>query len=184
MLAFASPKQWERWLLKNHAKSDGVWLRFYKKASGVATVVYAEALDVALCYGWIDSQLKKYDEKSYLQKFTPRGRKSIWSKVNQGKVAALVKAGKMKAAGQAAIDAAKSDGRWEAAYESPKNIRMPADFLRELVKNNRARAFFGTLNKANTYGIAWRIQTAKKPETRARRIALLIATLARGEKLH
>ena len=184
VLGFPSPEKWEAWLHKNHAKSDGVWLRFHKKGSGVQTVVYAEALDAALCYGWIDSQAKKYDATSYIQKFTPRRSKSIWSKVNRGKVAALIKAGRMKAAGLAAIEAAKADGRWKAAYDSPRNIRMPAEFLRALGTDKKARAFFDTLNKANTYAIAWRIQTAKKPETRARRIAQFVKMMAEGRKLH
>ena len=184
MLAFPSPEKWEAWLQKNHAKVDGVWVRFYKKGSGVPTVVYAEALDAALCYGWIDSQVKKYDAKSYIQKFTPRRSKSIWSKVNRGKVAALIKSGRMKAAGLAEIEAAKGDGRWKAAYDSPKDIRMPAEFLRALRADKKAKAFFDTLNRANTYAIAWRIHTAKKPEPRARRIAQLVKMMADGTKLH
>lgn len=167
--AFASAKEWEQWLAKNHASSRGVWLRFFKKDSGVASVTHAEALDEALCYGWIDGQLKKYDETSWLRKFTPRRPKSIWSKRNRALVERLTKAGKIRPPGLKEVNAAKADGRWDKAYDFPSKMTMPEDFLKALSKNNKARIFFETLNKANTYAIAWRLQTAKKPETREKR---------------
>jgi uncharacterized protein YdeI (YjbR/CyaY-like superfamily) len=182
--AFRSLAEWERWLATNHSKADGVWLRFFKKGSGVETVSYAEAVEGALIYGWIDSQAKKYDARSYIQKFTPRRPKSVWSKVNREKVLALVRSGRLKPAGQAAVDAAKRDGRWEAAYDSPRTSAPPADFLKALRADKNAAAFYKTLNRANTYAIEWRIHAAKRPETRAKRIAALVAMLAAGKKLH
>jgi uncharacterized protein YdeI (YjbR/CyaY-like superfamily) len=182
--AFRSLEEWERWLATNHAKAGGVWLRFFKKGSGVPTVSYAEAVEGALIYGWIDSQLKKYDADSYIQKFTPRSVKSVWSKVNREKALALIKSGRIKPAGRAAVDAAKSDGRWDAAYDSPKTSEAPADFLKALRADKKAAAFYKTLNRANTYAIEWRLHAAKRPETRAKRIADLVAMLAAGKKLH
>jgi uncharacterized protein YdeI (YjbR/CyaY-like superfamily) len=184
ILPFSSAKKWREWLHKNHAVSDGVWLRFYKKASGVTTVVYAEALDEALCYGWIDSQTKKYDANSYLQKFTPRRKKSLWSKINREKVARLIKEKRMHPAGLLEIEKAKKDGRWESAYDSSKNMKVPEDFLKALAKNKKAALFFKTLDKANVYAISWRLHHAKKPETRARSIEKFIAMLSLGKKLH
>ena len=182
--AFKSQKVWQEWLEKNHATSLGIWVKFFKKDSGVATVVYKEALDVALCYGWIDSQSKKFDEKAYIQKFTPRGRKSIWSQINVGHIGRLEKEGKMKPSGREKFDAAKKDGRIDAAYPSSRTIVMPEDFKKALSKNKKAEAFFKTLNKANTYGILTRIHFAKKAETRQKKIIHFIDMLARGEKLH
>ena len=182
--AFRSLAEWERWLAANHAKAEGVWVRFFKKGSDVPTVTYAEAVEGAIIYGWIDSQLKKYDAHSYIQKFTPRRANSVWSKVNRAKALALVRAGRMQAAGQAAVDAAKDDGRWDAAYDSPKSSAAPADFLKALRADSKAAAFYKTLNRANTYAIEWRIHAAKRPETRAKRIADLVALLAAGKKLH
>jgi uncharacterized protein YdeI (YjbR/CyaY-like superfamily) len=184
IVPFASGKEWEAWLEKNHETASGVWMQFYKKASGLPTISWGEAVPIALCYGWIDSQARAYDEKSYLQKFTPRGPKSIWSKINTEHVERLIKEGKMKPAGLAAVAAAKADGRWEKAYDSPKNMTVPEDFLQELDKHKKAKAFFATLNKANTYAIPWRLQTAKKPETRERRMQQLLEMLEKGEKLH
>jgi uncharacterized protein YdeI (YjbR/CyaY-like superfamily) len=172
------------WLEKNHAKSDGVWLRIYKKASGKKTVTYAEALDEALCYGWIDGQKNAYDTESFLQKFTPRRAKSMWSKRNREHALRLIKEKRMTIAGKAEIDAAKKDGRWEQAYDAPSTMQVPADFLRELKKDKKAFAFFKTLNKTNTYAIAWRLQTAAKPETRAKRMESLLAMMKDGKKLH
>ena len=182
--AFRSLAEWERWLATNHATAEGVWLRFFKKGSGVPTISYAEAVEGALIYGWIDSQVKKYDARSYIQKFSPRRAKSVWSKVNREKVLALLHSGRMRAAGQAAVEAAKSDGRWDAAYDSPKASAAPADFLKALRADKKAAAFYKTLNRANTYAIEWRIHAAKRPETRAKRIAALVAMLAAGKKLH
>jgi len=181
---FASAATWREWLAKNYAKSNGIWLRIYKKDSGKKTVSYAEALDEALCYGWIDGQKDKYDAESFLQKFTPRRPKSIWSKRNREHVARLTKAKRMVAAGQSQVDAAKKDGRWDSAYDAPSTMEVPADFLQELKKDARAYAFFKTLNRANAYAIAWRLQTAKKPETRARRMQTLLALMHQGKKLH
>ncbi len=164
IIAFESQSRWAKWLAENHAQPTGIWLRIFKKASGVVSVTYVEALDKALCYGWIDGQANKYDERSWLQKFTPRRKKSIWSKVNTQHVERLIKAGKMKAAGLKEIEAAKQDGRWQQAYDSPKNMTVSEDFLRELEKDSKAKSFFETLNKTNLYSIAFRLQTAKKPK--------------------
>jgi uncharacterized protein YdeI (YjbR/CyaY-like superfamily) len=182
--SFQTPKQWRTWLTRHHAQPDGIWLRFFKKASGVKSITYAEALDEALCFGWIDGQLKKCDDESWLQKFTPRRSKSIWSKRNRENVARLLKEKRMTAAGLKEVERARKDGRWEGAYDSPKNMVVPADFLRELRKDKNAYAFFQTLNKANTYAIAWRLQTAKRPETRDKRVRALLQMLAQGKKLH
>ena len=183
-LFFEDQAGWEKWLDENHATADGVWLKFAKKSSGVKSTNHAETLDVALCYGWIDGQAKSIDEVFYLQKYTPRRAKSIWSKVNIAKVEQLIAEGKMKPAGQAAIDAAKADGRWEQAYDSPSNAAAPDDLIAALDDHPKAKEFYATLNKTNTYAIIWRLQTAKKPETRANRLAKIIEMLDRGEKLH
>jgi uncharacterized protein YdeI (YjbR/CyaY-like superfamily) len=183
IIAFESQKAWEIWLKKNHT-TKGVWIKFFKKASGIKTVVYKEALDVALCYGWIDSQANTFDDKAYIQKFTPRGPRSIWSKVNTEHVARLIDTGKMRKAGLEKVDAAKADGRWERAYASPSKVEMPEDFKKVLAKNKKAKIFYETLNKTNTYGFITRLHFAKKPETRERKIKEFIAMLERGEKLH
>jgi uncharacterized protein YdeI (YjbR/CyaY-like superfamily) len=156
----------------------------YKKATGIATVTYAEALDDALCYGWIDGQMKKGDEQSYLQKFTPRRAKSMWSKRNIEYMARLEAAGLMMPAGRAEVERAKADGRWDAAYDKPSDMVMPDYFLAALEQNSKAKQFFDTLNKTNTYAIAWRLQTAKTEATRARRMAKLLEMLEAGQKLH
>jgi len=184
IISFKSPKDWARWLAKNHSTWSGIWLRLFKKDSGVASVTYAEALDEALCYGWIDGQLEKYDEKSWLRKFTPRRPKSVWSKRNIEHIKRLIDAGKMKPSGLKEVEAAKADGRWERAYDSPSAMQVPEDFLKELSKDKKAKAFFETLNRANVYSIAWRLQTAKKPETRAMRMKAILELLNRGEKFH
>ena len=181
ILPFASVSLWEQWLFKHHDQLDGVWIKMAKKASGVASVTHDEALDVALCYGWIDGQRKTYDSRFFLQKFTPRRPKSLWSKRNINKVAELTAAGRMQPSGLAEVEAAKQDGRWEAAYDSPKNMVVPEDFLKALGENKQAQAFFNTLSKSNVYAIAWRLETAKKPETRKRRFDALLAMLERGE---
>ncbi len=182
--AFTTQQAWRSWLEKNHAISDGIWLRIYKKASGKKTVTYAEALDEALCYGWIDGQKKTYDAESFLQKFTPRRSKSMWSKRNREHTMRLIKEKRMTAAGRAEIDAAKKDGRWEQAYDAPSTMTIPDDFLQALKKDKMAYEFFKTLNKANTYGIAWRLQTARKQETRAKRMQSLLDMMKQGKKLH
>ena len=183
-IAFPSAREFEQWLARNHAESTGIWLRFMKKNSGVQSVSHVEAVDAAICFGWIDGQLKKYDEESWLRKFTPRRPKSVWSKRNTAKAERLIKAGKMHAAGLQEVEAAKQDGRWKAAYDSASEMEIPDDFVKELAKNKRAKAFFETLNRANVYAIVWRLQTAKKPETRQRRLATILAMLAKEQKFH
>ncbi len=184
ILSFASPMEWEQWLAINYTNTTGIWLRFFKKGSAISSVTYAEALDEALCYGWIDGQKKTYDEQSYLNKFTPRRAKSIWSKKNIEHVERLHKQGKMKPNGIKEIELAKADGRWDNAYDSPSNMKVPEDFLQRLSKNKKAKAFFDTLNKTNTYAITWRLQTAKKAETREKRMQQLIEMLSQGKKFH
>jgi uncharacterized protein YdeI (YjbR/CyaY-like superfamily) len=181
---FASSADWEDWLKEHHEDTSGIWIKFAKKGSGITSLNYAQALDGALCYGWIDGQSKSIDDVYYLQKFTSRRPKSIWSKRNVGKVAELITAGKMQPAGQAAIDAAKADGRWDQAYDSPSNSTVPPDFQEELDRHPKAKAFYETLNKTNTYAFLWRIQTAKKAETRAKRIALSMQMLEDGKTFH
>jgi uncharacterized protein YdeI (YjbR/CyaY-like superfamily) len=183
VLPFANKKKWSAWLAKQHEKSSGVWLQLAKKDSGIPSITYEEAVDAALCYGWIDGQKKGHDDKYWLQKFTPRGPKSIWSKINTEKAERLIASGEMQPAGLKAIEAAKSDGRWEAAYASQKNIAIPEDFQAALDHNSNARAFFSTLKSAERYSILFRIQTAKKPETRAKRIQQFVEMLERNEKI-
>jgi len=184
ILPFASREAWEAWLEEQHATSDGLWLKLAKKGSGIETVTFAEALDVALCYGWIDSQADKFDGDYWLQRFTPRKPRSKWSQVNREKVAKLIEAGRMKPAGLREVERAKADGRWDAAYEPPSTATVPDDLRAELEKNVTAREFFETLNSTNRYAILYRIQDAKKPETRVRRIAKYVAMLAEGKKLY
>jgi uncharacterized protein YdeI (YjbR/CyaY-like superfamily) len=184
VLLFAAQSDWRAWLEKNHMQSRGLWLKHAKKSSGKTSVRYPEALEEALCYGWIDSQKQAYDNDYYLQKFTPRGSKSVWSKINVSKTEALIKSGRMQPAGLEAVNMAKQDGRWDAAYDSSSLNKIPEDFLAELDKNPKAKKFFEILNKANVYAFCWRIQTAKKPETRKARIEKFIGMLHRGEKLH
>ena len=184
ILTFKTAKEWDKWMAKNYASSKGIWLRFYKKASGIPSLTYPEAVEVSLCYGWIDGQANKYDENSYLQRFTPRRPKSIWAKKNIERVTRLIASGKMKPSGLKEIEAAKADGRWEMAYDSPATMEIPNDFLKELSKNPKAKTFFGTLNKTNTYAIAWRLQTAKKPETRQKRMKAIIDMLSKKQKFH
>jgi uncharacterized protein YdeI (YjbR/CyaY-like superfamily) len=184
IITFKDSATWRRWLDENHAKTDGVWVKLYKKASGTPTVTYAEALDEALCYGWIDGQKRGYDEESFLQKFTPRRTKSMWSKRNIEHIQRLTEQGLMMPAGIAEAERAKEDGRWAAAYDTPSEMAIPDEFLAELKKHPVAEKFFATLNKANTYAIAWRLQTAKTEETRKRRQDKIIALLDAGQKLH
>lgn len=184
IISFESAELWGAWLAENHATFNGIWLRIFKKDSGRSTVTYDQALDEALCYGWIDGQGKGYDEQSYLQKFTPRRKRSVWSKRNTEHVERLIKEGRMKQAGLQEVEAAKADGRWAKAYDSPANMQIPDDFLSELSKMPNALAFFQTLNKSNTFAIAYRLQTAKRPETRQRRMKAILEMLARGEKFH
>jgi uncharacterized protein YdeI (YjbR/CyaY-like superfamily) len=181
---FEDKEAWADWLERHHAQSPGLWLRHAKKAAGLASVSYNEALEVALCYGWIDGQKKSYDEASWLQKWTPRGAKSIWSKINREKALKLIESGQMKPAGLVAIERAKQDGRWDAAYDSHSTATVPSDLQAALNGNAEASAFFTTLNSTNRYAILFRIQTAKKPETRAKRIQEFIGMLERHEKLY
>ncbi len=184
ILDFATRKAWAAWLAKNHAKSAGVWLRIAKKGSGAGSVSYAEALEDALCHGWIDGQKKPESDAAWLQRFVPRSEKSIWSRINREKADALVADGRMKPAGLSAIERAKANGRWEAAYDSPSKATVPDDLQAALDANPGAKAFFATLNSANRYAVLWRVQTARKAETRARRIRQFVEMLARHEQLH
>jgi uncharacterized protein YdeI (YjbR/CyaY-like superfamily) len=179
-----SADAFQLWLKKNHSASKGVWLEIAKPGAAQKTITYAEAVEIALCYGWIDGQKKAKDAMYWLQRFTPRRPRSMWSKVNRERAEALIAAGRMQPSGQQEIDRAKADGRWDAAYDSARTAVVPADLQAVLDAHPKARAFFSTLNAANRYAVLWRVQTAKKPETRARRIDTLVAMLARGEKIH
>jgi uncharacterized protein YdeI (YjbR/CyaY-like superfamily) len=183
-MSFTSSREFWAWLAKNHGQSEGIWLRIYKKDPGEATVTYAEALDQALCYGWIDGQKQPSDQRSWLQKFTPRRSKSGWSKNNTKHAERLIESREMTPAGLKEVQAAKADGRWKVAYDAFGSAAVPDDFLKTLAQNKKAKAFFATLNKTNLYSIVYRSQTAKKPETRAKRMQAIIEKLARGEKFH
>ena len=184
ILEFRTSKSWETWLERNHAKSDGIWLRIFKKASGEPTVTYAEALDSALCYGWIDGQKRGHDDVSFLQRFTPRRARSIWSQVNTRHVERLVAAGRMRPAGMRAVEEAKADGRWDRAYVASRDAEPPAEFMRELKKNPSALEFYRTLTRANVYAIVYRLTTAKRAETRERWMRRIIEMLEKGETFH
>ena len=181
---FTATKEWEEWLENNYDKVTAIWLKFAKKNTGAVSITYDEALEVALCYGWIDGLINKFDETYYLTRFSPRKPQSVWSKTNRAAVERLLKEGKMQPGGLKTIENAKANGRWEGAYDSSKEMKVPADFLTELAKNKKAEEFFKTLNRANTYAIAWRLQTAHKPETRAKRMEILLEMMKKGEKLH
>ncbi len=184
VIAFETQKAWANWLAKNHTTASGLWLKLAKKASGLPSVSYDEALEVALCYGWIDGQKNGYDEKWWLQKFTLRGARSVWSKINRDKAERLIKDGRMKPAGLKAAEAAKQNGQWDAAYDGQRTATVPDDLQAALNKSARAKAFFATLNSANRYAILFRIHTAKKAETRARRIQQFIEMLEKNELLY
>ena len=184
VLPFATPAAWDAWLRAHHADADGVWLKLAKAASGVPSVTYPEAVDVALCHGWIDGHKVSYDETYWLQRFTRRGPRSKWSKINRDNADALIAAGRMAPAGPREIDAAKRDGRWDAAYDSARTITVPDDLQAALDAEPRARDFFATIDRPNRYAILYRVQTAVRPETRARRIAQLVAMLAEGRRIH
>jgi uncharacterized protein YdeI (YjbR/CyaY-like superfamily) len=181
---FASADAFHTWLAKNHATSRGLWIQFAKKASGVKSVTYPEALDIALCYGWIDGQRRAHDETYFLQRFTPRTKRSIWSTINRGKVADLIVAGRMQPAGHAEVERAKKDGRWESAYASVKDAPVPDDLMKFLDKHPRAKKFFESLTSQNRYAIFFRLHTAKRPETRAKRLAQFTEMLKKGEKIY
>ena len=184
IVLFADRTAFRKWLSAHHASRPGLWLRIAKTGSPLRSVTYTEALDLALCFGWIDGQKRSYDTDSFLQKFTPRQKRSPWSKRNRERVERLVAAGEMHPAGLAAVEAAKADGRWDRAYDSPGTVTVPADFQAALDGHPEAKAFFETLKGTNRYAILYRIQTAVKPETRARRIAGFVAMLQRRERLH
>jgi len=184
IVPFADQVAWNKWLDKHHTTSVGIWIRIAKKGSGIPSVSHPEALDVALCYGWIDSQRKGYDEKTFIQKFTPRGARSIWSVINRDKAVALLESGKMMPAGISEMERAKKDGRWDAAYASQATIEIPPDLQAALDANPRAAKFFATLTSQNRYAILFRVHNAKRAETRARRIADFVAMLERHETIH
>ena len=184
VISFAALPIFERWLDENHGDHFGLWVHFFKVASGHASITYAEALDVALCYGWIDGPVRKGDEVSWIHKFTPRGKRSVWSQVNKAHIERLTREGRMKPAGLASVEAAKADGRWDAAYASSSTFVESAEFLAALKKSKRAAAFYATLSKANRYAIYFRLHNAKRLETKARKIAEFIAMLERGEAIH
>lgn len=181
---FSTQAAWTAWLEKNHRKSSGLWLRLAKKGSDLKSVTYGEALEVALCYGWIDGQKRGESEHAWLQRFLPRSAKSIWSKINREKALALIATGSMRVAGHEAIDAARKNGTWEAAYDSPKSAKVPEDFRMALDASPRARDFFAQLDGANRYAILFRIQTAKKVETRERKIREFLTMLEKRERIH
>lgn len=182
--SFASRQAWRAWLTAHHAASPGLWLKIAKKGAGVDSVTYSEALDVALCFGWIDGQKDKLDAVHWLQRFTPRQARSRWSKANRERVEKLLASGEMAAAGRREVEAAQQDGRWDAAYDGQRTITVPEDLQRELDANRKASDFFTTLDRVNRYAILYRLHDAKKPETRARRLAKFVAMLAAGEKIH
>jgi uncharacterized protein YdeI (YjbR/CyaY-like superfamily) len=184
VLPFPTSRAWAHWLAQNHSTTRGVWIRMAKKSSGIASITYPEAVEAALCLGWIDGQSRRIDDEWFVQKFTPRGTRSLWSRINCEKATALIAAGKMKPAGLAEVERAKQDGRWAQAYDSPSRATVPDDLVAAMAKNARASAFFATLDSRNRYAILHRVQTAKKPETRARRIAEFVQMLARREKLY
>jgi uncharacterized protein YdeI (YjbR/CyaY-like superfamily) len=184
IIAFKNSTEWREWLKVNHSRQEGILLRLFKKHTGIQTITHKDALDEALCFGWIDAQGKSYDSQSWLLKFTPRRAKSIWSKHNIENTTRLINENRMTEFGLQAIELAKADGRWAAAYDSPKTMSVPEDFLQLLKTDNKAEIFFKTLNKANIYAIAWRLQTAKNPGIRKKRIHTLFTMMQEGKKLH
>jgi uncharacterized protein YdeI (YjbR/CyaY-like superfamily) len=180
---FQTPEELERWLEANHAKSGGVLLKIAKKGSGARSVSYAEALELALCFGWIDSQARALDESFYLQRFTPRRPRGRWSRINRDKAEALIEAGAMRPAGLAEVEAARADGRWQAAYEGQRSAKVPPDLQRELDRSAAAAQAFAGLDSANRYAILYRLEEAKRPQTRERRLRKFVAMLERGERL-
>lgn len=184
VLTFPSPTELEAWLEEHHASSEGIWLRIAKKGKAEPTVTHAEALELALCFGWIDSQRRGLDETHFLQRFTPRRPRGRWSRINRDKVEELTAAGRMRPAGLAEVEAAKADGRWEAAYEGQRTAEVPPDLQQELDANPAAREFFEGLDSRNRYAIVYRLGEAKKAETRERRLQKFVGMLERGEKIH
>lgn len=184
VLPFATEEDWEQWLEEHHSTSQGLWLKLAKKGSGITSISYQQALDIALCFGWIDGQKNSFDETYWLQKFTPRRKRSPWSRINREKATTLIEQGRMRPAGLQEVERAKTDGRWDAAYASQSQIEMPEDLQSALDASPQARAFFEQLNSANRYAILYRVTTAKKAETRQRRIAQFIEMLEQGRKLY
>jgi uncharacterized protein YdeI (YjbR/CyaY-like superfamily) len=184
VMAFESTEAWDAWLTAYHADSPGLWLKIAKKGSVGRSISYSDALDVALCHGWIDGQKGRHDDDYWLQRFTPRKPGSNWSKINTERAAALIASGRMRPAGLGEVERAQADGRWEQAYESPSRVTVPEDLARALAANERARAFFATLDSANRYAILYRIGTAKRPETRAKRIDTFVTMLSEHKKIH
>ncbi len=182
-ILFAHAKDWERWLEDNHA-SSGVWIKMAKKGSGVDSVRYPEVLDIALCFGWIDGRREALDERHFLQRFTPRRSRSRWSRINRDKVERLIAEGRMRAAGLSEVERAKADGRWEAAYDGQKTIAVPDDLRQELDARPQAKAFFAELSSQNRYAVLYRLQDAKRAETRARRLAKFLDMLDAGERIY
>jgi uncharacterized protein YdeI (YjbR/CyaY-like superfamily) len=182
-LAFASPGEWNSWLASHHGEPTPVWLHLAKKGAP-KSITYAEALDVALIWGWIDSQKRKHDDHAFAQRFSPRTAKSPWSKINCAKAEALIAAGKMKPSGLVEVERAKADGRWERAYAGQKTSTVPDDFTAALAKNARAKKFFEALDAANRFAILYRLQAAGKPQTRVDRITRFVAMCAKGETFH
>jgi uncharacterized protein YdeI (YjbR/CyaY-like superfamily) len=183
IIELASQTEWRAWLEEHHGSSKGVWLKIAKKAAPATTVTHVEALEEALCHGWIDGQRDRYDEHFFLQRFTPRGPRSKWSQINRESAKRLIASGKMHAAGHAQVRAARADGRWDAAYEPQSTAAVPEDFRRALDQNQPAREFFETLTGVSRYAFLYRISDAKRPETRAKRIAQFVELLAEGKKL-
>lgn len=183
-LAFESADAWDAWLAENHGSAPGVWAMIAKKGSGVPSVAYPEVLDIAISYGWIDGQRQALDDTHYLQKFTPRGPRSRWSKINRDKATRMIESGQMKPPGMREVERAKEDGRWDAAYAGQRTATIPDDLQQALDANPKAREFFATLNSQNRYAVIYRVGDARRPETRARRIAQFVEMLAKGEKLH
>jgi uncharacterized protein YdeI (YjbR/CyaY-like superfamily) len=181
---FKSQSDWHAWLERNHEDPDGVWVHFAKKGSGAVTVTYDEALETALCFGWIDGQLRTHDEMTFVRKFTPRRARSIWSKVNRAKAERLIESGRMKPPGLRAIERAREGGEWDSAYDSSRTAAVTPEFQKALDKSKRAAAFFAKLDKTNRYAVLWRIQTARSADARAKRIAELIAMLEKQETFH
>jgi uncharacterized protein YdeI (YjbR/CyaY-like superfamily) len=184
VLSFPDKESWGSWLAANHLSAAGVWLKIAKKGSGLPTVTYAEAVELALCYGWIDSQMRGLDQDFFVQRFTPRRPRSKWSVINRRKAEELIESGAMAPAGLAEVERARADGRWDRAYEGSRNATVPTDLQAALDADPRALRFFETLDRGNRYSILFRIEDAKRPETRARRISAFVEMLAAGRTIH
>ena len=184
ILLFRDRAHWTRWLDRHHATERGVWMRFARKGSSFTSVTYADAVEPALCFGWIDGQVRKYDDDSWIQKFTPRGKRSIWSKINREKVQRLVESGRMQSSGLEAVNRAKANGQWDSAYDSHRTAGVPDDLQRALDAHPKAKAFFATLSSVNRYAVLFRIQTVKRAETRAKKIEQFVGMLERHEVIH